>query len=716
MSISGDTPRENLTLTEADLATCRPIVGECGHVLRALCPFHGSDRQRSLRVQVHSGRFVCFACGAWGYMETAREQWREEQQRQAAFGRPPARRQRVFHRRQSPPRLPRPAAAAARTHSTDPPAPREPAPARPDLAQSLAVFQAALPGSRGETYLQQRWEKRPSRCLSTNESPGRSASRSWSSMAASRTRKPRPNDFRVSTLTSGGTRGCAYHKPEPPPVATGSHRGGPPCSRLAHAPSVWRAPKTPWPLPRAPQPTTPRASPVATSRRARALARPASVGCSPPARPASWSRQRGRVARGSPALGPPQARAAGASRPPCSPHSLGSGANPTGGTPSNWLAGGTRGPSLRSMAQRWRRPRGGTGAGRGQRPAALSRPRSGGGPPGACGPPAGLPGGPPGARPPSARSRTTPHGGCVWHQHARPRGRPRRPPPSRPPRPRRPTRGCTPSADAPGARRRPGGLTKPGPTQARRPARTCVGRPRGAWANARGRGAPAGTTLPPWAWPSHEHAARLCGRVPRQGRCPPRERPGAGLPQGFEGGRWLSDETQPRCGVALDDVQRRPHTLVPSVRPAPDGHPADGRQPTASRRRTRRVFLAPALPMTAVDGIQKMDHSGGPRWTSEVISAPSVGVALDPRRSAVRGESPRWYTRSGSRPGGSGVDGQCSWWRGCVHPARQSRMPGRPPDGRAGAQRARECPVRGDGAARRSQARPVADGCHLRHT
>ena len=63
-------------------------------MLRALCPFHGSDRQRSLRVQVHSGRFVCFACGAWGYMDTARAQWREEQQRQAAFRRPPARRQR----------------------------------------------------------------------------------------------------------------------------------------------------------------------------------------------------------------------------------------------------------------------------------------------------------------------------------------------------------------------------------------------------------------------------------------------------------------------------------------------------------------------------------------------------------------------------------------------------------------------------------------------
>ena len=106
-----ETSHDNLTLTEADLAACRPIVGEGGHVLRALCPFHGSDRQRSLRVQVHSGRFVCFACGAWGYMETAREHWREEQQREAAFQRPPARRQRDradLHRRlrvQGSPRL-----------------------------------------------------------------------------------------------------------------------------------------------------------------------------------------------------------------------------------------------------------------------------------------------------------------------------------------------------------------------------------------------------------------------------------------------------------------------------------------------------------------------------------------------------------------------------------------------------------------------------------
>jgi DNA primase len=155
MSMFGDRPCENLTLTETDLAACRPIVGEGGHVLRALCPFHGSDRQRSLRVQVHSGRFVCFACGAWGYMDTARAQWREEQ-RQAALRRPPARRQRLTHRRQSPPPLARPPAAAVRPHSADLPAPHAPAPGRPDLAHQLAVFQAALPRSRGAAYLQQR--------------------------------------------------------------------------------------------------------------------------------------------------------------------------------------------------------------------------------------------------------------------------------------------------------------------------------------------------------------------------------------------------------------------------------------------------------------------------------------------------------------------------------------------------------------------------------
>src|SRR5438552_3306660 len=137
MSAGTETNRENLTLTDAELAACKPLAGEGGHVLRALCPFHGSDHQHSLRVQRSSGRFVCFACGAWGYLEDARQRWREERQRQAALRRPPA----PQRRPPSPPPRQQPARPPA--------APREPAPAHPELAQQLAAFQAALPGSRG---------------------------------------------------------------------------------------------------------------------------------------------------------------------------------------------------------------------------------------------------------------------------------------------------------------------------------------------------------------------------------------------------------------------------------------------------------------------------------------------------------------------------------------------------------------------------------------
>jgi hypothetical protein len=149
MSLGTEPSRENLTLSEADLAACKPLAGAGGHVLRARCPFHGSDHQRSLRVTLASGRFVCFACGAWGYLAAARERWQAEQQRQQAPWRPPARPQPVQRQRS-------PAAVTAKSSTPRSPVPRGPTPARPDLPQQLAAFQAALPGSRGEAYLRQR--------------------------------------------------------------------------------------------------------------------------------------------------------------------------------------------------------------------------------------------------------------------------------------------------------------------------------------------------------------------------------------------------------------------------------------------------------------------------------------------------------------------------------------------------------------------------------
>jgi DNA primase len=64
------------TLSRAQLAEAQPVRSEGGTAWRAFCPFHGSDRQRSLRVKIDTGHFVCFACGVWGYLDESREQWK----------------------------------------------------------------------------------------------------------------------------------------------------------------------------------------------------------------------------------------------------------------------------------------------------------------------------------------------------------------------------------------------------------------------------------------------------------------------------------------------------------------------------------------------------------------------------------------------------------------------------------------------------------------
>lgn len=132
------TGNENLTLTEAELASCRPIQGEGGRALRAFCPFHGSDNQRSLRVDTNTGRFNCFACGAWGYMDWARQRWAEEHK------------QKWKPRRESSP------APATISAPMVRPQVEEPEPARPDLPDLMQTYQEALPGSLGEEYLKRR--------------------------------------------------------------------------------------------------------------------------------------------------------------------------------------------------------------------------------------------------------------------------------------------------------------------------------------------------------------------------------------------------------------------------------------------------------------------------------------------------------------------------------------------------------------------------------
>ncbi len=135
---------ENLTLSEADLASRhgapKPVGG--GARLRAYCPVHGSDNQRSLGVDLATGRFFCHNCRAWGYMDWARERHRDERE----AGRSP----RPGPQRGRGPRSPvprRPEVAAA---------PESVEPVREDLSELLSGFGVALAGSWGEEYLKRR--------------------------------------------------------------------------------------------------------------------------------------------------------------------------------------------------------------------------------------------------------------------------------------------------------------------------------------------------------------------------------------------------------------------------------------------------------------------------------------------------------------------------------------------------------------------------------
>lgn len=132
---------ENLTLTDADLSvngTSKPYAG--GQKMRAYCPVHGGDHQRSLEVDLDTGRFFCHNCECWGYMDWAREEFARERGLDREAGRsrqggPPGRSRRVV----------RPA---------PPPPPVEPV--RDDLEALAEKFREALPGSLGEKYLEYR--------------------------------------------------------------------------------------------------------------------------------------------------------------------------------------------------------------------------------------------------------------------------------------------------------------------------------------------------------------------------------------------------------------------------------------------------------------------------------------------------------------------------------------------------------------------------------
>lgn len=120
------------TLTDTMLAALpaklRPV--RAGKYLRAGCPFHDSDKQRSLSISTATGRFKCHSCGAWGYTEKARADWA------ATHGGKPTKAEPVWKRR-------------TRTDRLRPDPEGEPAPLAPTWAARLEAWQAALPEAAG---------------------------------------------------------------------------------------------------------------------------------------------------------------------------------------------------------------------------------------------------------------------------------------------------------------------------------------------------------------------------------------------------------------------------------------------------------------------------------------------------------------------------------------------------------------------------------------
>jgi hypothetical protein len=185
--------------------------------------------------------------------------------------------------------------------------------------------------------------------------------------------------------------------------------------------------------------------------------------------------------------------------------------------------------------------------------------------------------------------------------------------------------GCTPSAYAPGERRRQGGMPKAGHAQARRVLLAGAGASRDPATGRRHLHLPlekGPTPIQAIRWHAHGRLGpRSRQRIARRKKAPQVVGALARARRALMGAMaqevpltpesatvkrpqslaprcaWASDETQPRWRAPLAGVQRLNPTLGPRARQAPDGRQAGGRPPTESSRSNRRLFLAPALPM-----------------------------------------------------------------------------------------------------------------------
>lgn len=138
----------SLSLAELEAYRGQGSGKSSGKYLRFYCPVHGSESQHSLMLDPDSGRFKCFSCLAWGYLEEYSRVWQVEKarEREQAF-RDQARQK--SGKKNSPSKIPLLQSRPAKPVSKSPVFEQ-------DLKDKLRPLQQALPGSIGERYLHHR--------------------------------------------------------------------------------------------------------------------------------------------------------------------------------------------------------------------------------------------------------------------------------------------------------------------------------------------------------------------------------------------------------------------------------------------------------------------------------------------------------------------------------------------------------------------------------
>lgn len=128
---------ENGTLTMAEIEASSPQHTLDGTAIRCYCPIHGSDNQRSMKVWLDDGRYTCYQCGSWGYLESYKEEYLENQRSERTN-----KKKRSSHRNKS-----------KRKHQSKSRSEPEQYLCGLELVLKIQEFREALPGSPGEDYL-----------------------------------------------------------------------------------------------------------------------------------------------------------------------------------------------------------------------------------------------------------------------------------------------------------------------------------------------------------------------------------------------------------------------------------------------------------------------------------------------------------------------------------------------------------------------------------